>query len=122
MLTRYRDIAPYITKDGSVIRELMHPAVHGNNAQSLAEATLASGAVTASHVHHAAEELYHVTRGSGRMTLGSETFDVGPGDTVCIPPGVAHCIENTGLGELAVLCCCAPAYSHEDTVLTGGNA
>ena len=34
----YRDIEPYVTKDGSEIRELMHPAVHGNEKQSLAEA------------------------------------------------------------------------------------
>ncbi len=28
--TRYTEIAPYVTKDGSLIRELMHPQVHGN--------------------------------------------------------------------------------------------
>ena len=32
-----------MTKDGSEIRELMHPAVHGNRKQSLAEATVAAG-------------------------------------------------------------------------------
>ncbi len=31
-------IKPYITKDGSSIRELMHPEKHGNVKQSLAEA------------------------------------------------------------------------------------
>ncbi len=121
MRTRYTDIVPYVTTDGSTIRELLHPAVHGNRAQSLAEATLAPGAATASHVHHASEELYHVTRGTGRMTLGAERFDVGPGDTVCIAPGTPHSIENIGGVELAVLCCCAPAYAHEDTELARGR-
>jgi mannose-6-phosphate isomerase-like protein (cupin superfamily) len=51
------------------------------------------------------------------MTLGSERFAVGAGDTVCIPPGTPHRLENTGSGELVLLCACAPAYSHEDTEL-----
>jgi hypothetical protein len=29
-LTRYAEIPAYVTKDGSEIRELMHPAMHGN--------------------------------------------------------------------------------------------
>lgn len=117
MRTRYRDIAPYPTKDGSEIRELMHPDLHGNVRQSLAEARVAPGAKTALHRHHHSEELYHVTAGHGRMTLGEQVFDVGPGDTVCIPPGTPHCIENTGTASLAILCCCAPPYAHQDTEL-----
>jgi len=42
---------------------------------------------------------------------------VGPGDTICIPPGTPHCIENTGIEALHLLCCCAPAYAHDDTEL-----
>ena len=39
----HRDAPVYETRDGSLIRELMHPAVHGNRAQSLAEATIRPG-------------------------------------------------------------------------------
>ena len=42
----YDSVVPYITKDGSEIRELMHPAVHGNQNQSLAEAMVPPGART----------------------------------------------------------------------------
>ena len=49
------------------------------------------------------------------MTLGSDSFDVTAGDSVCITPGTPHCIENTGDTELRLLCCCAPAYAHTDT-------
>jgi mannose-6-phosphate isomerase-like protein (cupin superfamily) len=117
MKTAYRDIAPFTTKDGSTIRELMHPATHGNRHQSLAEAVVAPGATTRLHRHRGSEELYLITAGTGRMTLGSETFDVAPGDTVCIPPGTPHCIENTGAGPLHILCACSPPYSHDDTEL-----
>jgi len=113
----YADTEPYLTKDGSEIRELMHPARHGNRAQSLAEATVPPAGKTALHRHGAAEELYHITHGRGRMTLGAQSFDVGPGDTICIPPGTPHCIENTGDEVLRILCACAPAYAHDDTEL-----
>lgn len=113
----HADVEAYVTKDGSEIRELMHPARHGNRAQSLAEATVAPGARTTLHYHGATEEIYHITQGTGRMTLGGETFDVKPGDTVCIPPGSAHCIENIGGDPLKIFCACTPAYSHDDTVL-----
>jgi len=115
--TSYNEIQPYTTKDGAKIRELMHPAVQGNSNQSLAEATIAPGTATALHRHERSEELYHVTAGKGRVTLGEKTFEVATGDTVCIPPGTLHSLENRGNEPLKVLCCCAPPYSHDDTEL-----
>jgi len=85
--------------------------------QSLAEARVAIGGKTHLHQHSISEELYHITAGSGMMTLGNEHFKVGFGDTVCIKPGTPHCIENTGNEELVILCCCSPAYSDSDTKL-----
>ena len=115
--TAYKEIQPYTTKDGSIIRELMHPEVQGNSNQSLAEATIAPGTATTLHRHHISEEIYHFTGGKGQMTLGGETFEVARGDTVCIPPGTLHQLKNGGKEPLKVLCCCAPAYSHDDTEL-----
>ena len=115
--TRYREIEAYTTRDGSTIRELMHPSQHGNANQSLAEATVQPGTATLLHRHHQSEELYHITAGEGVMVLGDERFRVCVGDTVHIPPGTPHAITNSGNTELKLLCCCAPAYSHEDTEL-----
>ena len=39
----YLDVQAYVTKDRSTIRELMCPARHGNQAQSLAEAIVPAG-------------------------------------------------------------------------------
>ena len=108
---------PACYKDGSQIRELMHPQHHGNRNQSLAEATVAAGQRTALHRHWATEELYHVTAGRGLMTLGKQVFAVKTGDTVQIPPGTPHCIEADTSGPLTLLCCCSPAYAHDDTEL-----
>jgi len=117
MKTSYRDIAPYTTKDGSEIRELMHPALHGNAKQSFAEATVPPGRGTLLHRHGETEEIYYIVEGKGTMTLGDETFPVSDGDTICIAPGTPHCISNAGTGALRILCACAPAYDHGDTEL-----
>ncbi len=120
--TSYKKITPYVTKDGSTIRELMHPDVHGNVNQSLAEAVVPIRGKTILHTHGKSEEIYHFTEGIGVMTLGKEQFDVIAGDTVSIPPGIPHSITNTGNVPLRVLCCCSPAYSHGDTRLVEERA
>lgn len=113
--TAYADATPYVTKDGSVIRELAHPGAPGGGRQSLAEATVAPGGATLPHRHRRSEEIYHVVAGSGRMTLGMEQFAITAGDTVLIPPGTRHCVAALGDGPLRILCCCSPAYAHDDT-------
>ncbi|MBI3774396.1 MAG: hypothetical protein HY273_02380, partial [Gammaproteobacteria bacterium] len=49
IFTQYKNITPYVTKDGSLIRELMHPATHGNRNQSFAEASIPLGVTTYLH-------------------------------------------------------------------------
>ena len=115
--TSYNRVIPFITKDGSVIRELMHPATHGNRQQSLAEALLPAGGATLLHRHHHSEEVYHFTAGQGYMRMGDDEFRVSPGDTICIPPGTPHALINRGDEELRLLCCSSQPYSDEDTEL-----
>jgi mannose-6-phosphate isomerase-like protein (cupin superfamily) len=121
-VSRLDDAAPFQTLDGSTIREIAHPSWTPARNQSLAEATVPLGGETAAHYHREAEELYFFTAGRGRMRLGEVERDVAAGDCVVIPPGTEHALVNTGDAPLVLLCCCAPAYSHEDTVLTGAPA
>lgn len=115
--TSLHEVSPYITRDGSEIRELLHPSQHAVRNQSLAEAVIPPGTATLLHRHKTSEEIYHVTQGNGLMTLGGETFAIAAGDSVAIAPGTSHRVENTGTGALHILCCCAPAYAHDDTEL-----
>jgi mannose-6-phosphate isomerase-like protein (cupin superfamily) len=101
---------PFTTKDGSTIREL-----HRTPAQSLAEATLEPSQATERHYHGRTEEIYLVTKGSGELEVDGETQRVRPGDSILIPPGAWHTLENNGTSELTILCMCSPPYSHEDT-------
>ncbi len=109
----------FITADGSSIRELAHPAWTAAANQSLAEATVPPRGETAEHYHPRSEELYYFVAGEGRMRLDDGEAPVSAGDCVVIPPGTPHKLWNTGDTPLVLLCCCAPAYAHEDTVMTG---
>ena len=112
------EVPPFVTKDGSEIRELL---AHRNSAirhQSLAEARLAPGGSTQEHYHPKAEEIYYITDGVGRVGIEGQTRDVKPGDAIAIPPGQRHKLWNTGNETLRLLCCCAPPYEHSDTVIT----
>lgn len=111
------DVSAFTTKDGSEIRELLAHRNSSIRQQSLAEARLPPGASTTPHFHRVTEEIYYITDGRGRMTIGDEHREVGPGDAIAIPPRQIHTIRNTGETVLRFLCCCAPAYEHEDTVL-----
>ncbi len=118
----FDEVEPFTTLDGSEIREIAGrvslPAAH----QSLAEATVPTGGETTEHYHRVTEEIYLFTAGRGRLRVDGEERDVRPGDCVVLPPGAVHKVWNTGDEPLRLLCCCAPAYTHEDTVLTEDEA
>jgi len=111
------DAPAFTTKDGSEIRELL---AHRNSAvrnQSLAEARLPPRATTTAHYHPQTEEIYYILVGEARMRIGDEVRDVRRGDAIGIPPGQIHQITNASSETLVFLCCCAPGYEHDDTVL-----
>ncbi len=111
-------VPPFITRDGSEIRELL---AHRNSAirqQSLAEARLPVGGATQEHYHVKTEEIYYITHGNARIRIEDETREVKAGDAIAILPGQKHKLWNIGQVTLRLLCCCAPAYEHDDTVIT----
>jgi mannose-6-phosphate isomerase-like protein (cupin superfamily) len=112
------DREPFVTLDGSSIREVAGRVSLPSRQQSLAEATVPPGGRTTAHYHRAAEELYFFTAGRGRLRIGAQEREVRVGDCAVIPPGAEHQLTNTGDDPLVLLCCCSPPYAHEDTVLT----
>jgi mannose-6-phosphate isomerase-like protein (cupin superfamily) len=111
-------VPAFTTKDGSEIRELL---AHRNSSirnQSLAEARVPVGGSTLEHYHVKTEEIYYITEGTGRMRIETETREVKTGDAIAIPAGQRHKIWNSGKETLKLLCCCAPAYEHSDTIIT----
>ena len=106
---------PFVTADGSTIRELCGLPTGGTVNQSLAEATLEPGQATTRHYHRDAEEIYFVLEGEGQLELEGERARVEAGDAIPIEPGAWHQIRNLGTVPLRILCCCSPPYRHEDT-------
>jgi mannose-6-phosphate isomerase-like protein (cupin superfamily) len=113
----WNSAVPFVTKDGSVIREIL---AHRNSSirnQSLAEATVMPGQVTQADFHPKTEEIYCILAGKGEVFVGAERSVVGVGDGIAIPPGAPHQVRNSGDVEPVFLCCCAPTYEHDDTLL-----
>lgn len=111
-------VEPFITKDGSQIRELLAYRNSSIRHQSLAEATVPVGGSTDEHYHCETEEIYFILEGQGKMRIESESQDVRVGDAIAILPGQKHKLWNTGEVPLRLLCCCAPCYEHRDTIIT----
>lgn len=117
-VTNLEKLPAFVTKDGSEIRELLSHRNAGIRNQSLAEARLGVNGATQEHYHPKTEEIYYITHGTGRIRIEGEMREVVAGDAIAIPPGHKHKLWNTGSEPLRLLCCCAPAYEHMDTVIT----
>ena len=112
------DVKAFITKDKSEIREILAPRNSIIKKQSLAEARVSPGEVTEEHYHIQTEEIYYILQGKGLMIIDDEKQEVKKYDGIAIPPGARHKILNIGSDDLVMLCCCVPAYEHDDTVIT----
>lgn len=112
------EVPPFITKDGSEIRELLAYRNSAIRNQSLAEARVPIGGATQEHYHPKAEEIYYITHGVGQIRIERQLREVRAGDAVAIPPGQRHKLWNIGSEVLRLLCCCSPAYEHTDTIIT----
>ena len=114
----YAELEPFVSLDGSEIREWAGRVSAPARNQSLAEAIVPVAGATTEHYHETSEELYLLTAGEGRLIIDGEERRVAKGDCALIPPGARHKLLNTGAVPLKLLCACSPAYSDADTVLT----
>jgi quercetin dioxygenase-like cupin family protein len=68
------------------------------------------------HVHQVQEQIYHVLKGEGILTLNDERKLMREHDYVYIPPGVRHSFSNTGLDTLVFLVITTPTHDNETPV------
>ena len=117
MIIINRDRASVInTRHGSEIRPLIDRTTSDITRCSLAEEILPPGCSVTPHRHSRLEEVYYILSGRGRMTVGDEQQEVGPGDAVFIPRGNRHTLENTGDEPIRLLLICGPAFFFEDEI------
>jgi mannose-6-phosphate isomerase-like protein (cupin superfamily) len=63
---------------------------------------LKPGATTPEH-YHECEEVIVVLKGAGRLSVGGETSDFGPGTTLVCPPRSVHQLINSGTEEMLLI-------------------
>ena len=67
-----------------------------------------AGQEQAAHSHAGSDKVYYVLSGTGRISIGDETRDVGAGTAVLAPAGSPHAVRNPGPGRLMLLVVIAP--------------
>ena len=66
------------------------------------------------HSHDAYEETIYGVRGMTTFTIEGTPHDIGPGDAVCIPRGVAHRFDNHGDIDATALAIVSPGVLGPD--------
>jgi quercetin dioxygenase-like cupin family protein len=69
------------------------------------------------HYHNSADEFQYVISGKGTFWLGNEQREVGPGDLIIIPKGVAHAGSISTSGDFRALAIKLPPQAAGDTHL-----
>ena len=65
------------------------------------------------HLHHEQEEWFYVIEGEYVIEIGDEWYELGPGDSVLAPRGVAHAWAHVGEGTGKQLIAFQPAGEME---------
>jgi mannose-6-phosphate isomerase-like protein (cupin superfamily) len=86
---------------------------HSDPAVSIARATVKPGVTTkAHHLTDGVQEIYIITSGKGKVTVGTlPPTEVTVGDVVVIPPLTSQKITNIGETDLVFHCVCTPRFT-----------
>ena len=102
----------YFFQEGCHINELSN---HSADPElSIARARVVPGVTTRWHRLAGITERYVIQSGRGRVEVGElPAREVGPGDTVIIPPDCPQRIRNIGNTDLVFLALCTPRFVAE---------
>jgi len=120
LVRRLEKLKEIIAIDETILREIINPLHDDGNLKlgySIAHAIVKPGNASLSHRIKTSTEIYFILNGRGRMYIDEESEDVGPGDTIYVPPNAIQYIENTGDTNLVFLCIVYPSWRAEDEEL-----
>jgi len=75
---------------------------------SVIEERIPPGAGEVAHYHQRARQLFYVLAGELLIQLGEQPFRLSPGDSLHVPPGDRHRVQNQGEVEARFLVVSAP--------------
>ena len=105
--------APKRELDGLVSHILLEQGDAPGGELSITWVDVEPGAEQKPH-SHGPQQVYVITRGTGRMVVGEEQREVREGQMVFIPPEVEHGIVNTGDEVLTYVSAATPAFPVTD--------
>ena len=111
-------VKAFTTLDGSTIREIAGRATLLSRNQEISPRRPCHRAARRSLAHHRSLRALLLHRRRGRLRVAGEWRDVGQSDCAVLPAQCRAQAREPSTEPLVLLCCCAPPYSHEDTVLT----
>ena len=71
------------------------------------------GAIVPEHVHKTEMEAVYVISGNAKMTIGKQTYEIGPGFAIYVPPDTPHSLTNDGKVPVEVIHMYAPGGPEE---------
>ena len=77
------------------------------------------GGKTPPNTHQHAHEMFYVLSGRGRAWCDGKSYDVAQGDTLVLPPGMEHVVENTGPDKLYCLTVMVPNEGFAELIRAG---
>ena len=85
---------------------------YSSNGISIARARVKPAVTTLTHHLAGVDEIYLVTSGKGKVTVGDlEPTEVGVGDVIVILAGTSQKIANIGETDLVFYCICTPRFT-----------
>lgn len=113
MYTTSLDSAPAFGRAELVSRVLLEPGEGVRSALTVTWVEVQPGARQPLHCH-AAEQVYVLVRGEGRMLIGDEQVLLTTGSLALVPGDELHGIENTGVDVLTYVSAATPAFRVSD--------
>lgn len=106
---------PFIAGDGAEVYELLKDVGPKTKNISIASGVLRPRQKARPHFHKRTEEIYYVLSGPGIIKINDFKELIRAGDTIYIPVGAIHVLENTSrTEELKILAISSPPYSDDD--------
>jgi len=79
------------------------------------------GGKTPPHAHQQAHEMFYVLSGQGRAHCNGMSHDLEQGDSLVLPPGMEHVVENIGPDKLYCLTVMAPNEGFAEMIRAGAD-
>ena len=106
-IVKNKDLNEYFTPEQCFIAEN-----YSAKAVSIARATVKPKVTTHSHHLNGVKEIYIITEGVGKVTVGNlSPTEVEAGDVVVIPEGNSQKLTNIGDADLVFYCVCTPRFT-----------